>query len=163
MSDIKVCNTCGIQKSIKAFRVINDRRRDKLYTCAKCRDCEKEYSRKNAKKSYHKHREKRLKASKEWHENNRFKASLLDAKCVARRKGHAACIVTEEEIEGAFDGSCKVCGAPEIELGKKLCMDHNHDTGEFRGWLCSRCNKILGLAKDNEDVLFALTEYLLDN
>ena len=51
---------------------------------------------------------------------------------------------------------CEVCGA----LGR-ICFDHNHETGEFRGWICDRCNLILGLAKDNPYLLKKLVEYLM--
>lgn len=39
-------------------------------------------------------------------------------------------------------GVCYVCGRPEV--GKRLATDHSHDTGQFRGLLCSKCNPLLG-------------------
>ena len=53
---------------------------------------------------------------------------------------------------------CEVCGA----LGR-LDFDHNHKNGEFRGWLCRRCNLILGQVKDNSELLISLAEYLKKN
>lgn len=50
---------------------------------------------------------------------------------------------------------CEVCGA----IGK-ICYDHDHKTGEFRGWLCGRCNVALGMVKDNTGILLALVDYL---
>lgn len=41
------------------------------------------------------------------------------------------------------NGLCWVCGKPNAS-GKRLSTDHDHDTGEFRGLLCSRCNPLLG-------------------
>jgi hypothetical protein len=32
-------------------------------------------------------------------------------------------------------------------------LDHNHVTLEVRGWLCHKCNKGLGLFKDNPALL----------
>jgi len=55
---------------------------------------------------------------------------------------------------------CEVCGALGKDFKKGLFLDHNHKTGEFRGWLCTRCNFILGLAKDNSETLRALANYL---
>jgi hypothetical protein len=43
---------------------------------------------------------------------------------------------------------------------KITVFDHDHRTGKFRGWLCSDCNKILGLAHDNPMVLRKLAIYL---
>mgnify|MGYP001605679604 CR=1 FL=1 len=55
---------------------------------------------------------------------------------------------------------CEVCGAFGGETKKHICYDHNHKTGEFRGWLCQRCNTALGMVKDNSDTLRALANYL---
>ena len=50
---------------------------------------------------------------------------------------------------------CEVCGA----MGR-ICFDHDHKTGKFRGWICIRCNSALGMVKDNAETLIALAEYL---
>ena len=50
---------------------------------------------------------------------------------------------------------CEICG-----LTKRIYLDHNHETGKFRGWLCINCNLILGHAKDNPELLIKLAEYL---
>src|ERR1700722_2852769 len=41
---------------------------------------------------------------------------------------------------------CECCGrAP----GKRaLGLDHDHDTGQFRGWLCDNCNRGIGMLGD---------------
>jgi hypothetical protein len=51
---------------------------------------------------------------------------------------------------------CEICG----EFHLRIVFDHCHVSGEFRGWLCDRCNKILGLVKDSPDILLALAKYL---
>ena len=57
---------------------------------------------------------------------------------------------------------CEVCLRPEKDFSKKLCLDHNHDTGQYRGWLCHNCNSALGHAKDDVNILYALANYLLE-
>jgi hypothetical protein len=42
----------------------------------------------------------------------------------------------------------------------KICFDHDHKTGKFRGWLCDNCNRVLGNAFDNPKILYDLSEYL---
>lgn len=52
---------------------------------------------------------------------------------------------------------------PECEVCHKVCKtfyDHNHDTGEFRGWLCSSCNLALGYVYDNPEILRSLADYI---
>lgn len=34
-------------------------------------------------------------------------------------------------------------------------MDHCHATGEFRGWLCLRCNGVLGFIDTHSDKINA--------
>jgi len=39
-------------------------------------------------------------------------------------------------------------------------IDHNHQTGKFRGILCLNCNSMLGMAKDDANVLLKAIEYV---
>src|SRR3989304_5351286 len=51
---------------------------------------------------------------------------------------------------------CDICGAFGRDFRKGLCFDHDHKTGNFRGWICMRCNLAIGLAKDNSELLIAM-------
>lgn len=55
---------------------------------------------------------------------------------------------------------CESCDIPASELLKGLFVDHNHATNQFRGWICTRCNVALGMAKDDPNILLALIKYL---
>jgi Recombination endonuclease VII len=54
---------------------------------------------------------------------------------------------------------CENCAWPSME-GKSLCLDHDHVTGQFRGWLCHRCNAGIGLLGDNIASLRSAVAYL---
>ncbi len=40
------------------------------------------------------------------------------------------------------DNLCELCG--RLPKSKRLHADHEHYTGQFRGWICYRCNSVLG-------------------
>ena len=61
-------------------------------------------------------------------------------------------------------GLCAACRQPN-RIGRdgepeRLNVDHSHYTGKNRELLCSRCNSILGLADDSQEILIRLFEYL---
>jgi hypothetical protein len=58
------------------------------------------------------------------------------------------------------DLKCACCGRDEADMGKSLCFDHCHRTGELRGLLCHGCNFIVGYADDNLGILPRVYEYL---
>lgn len=53
--------------------------------------------------------------------------------------------VTNEEVDRyrKLHQSCEICGK-KCSVHNKLSVDHNHETGKFRGLLCFRCNIALG-------------------
>ena len=57
-------------------------------------------------------------------------------------------------------GCCKICHKHESTLSKPLRVDHEHNTGIFRGLLCDNCNKMLGHALDSISSLSTAIEYL---
>jgi hypothetical protein len=44
--------------------------------------------------------------------------------------------------------NCECCGASPKAEHHGLHLDHDHQTGAFRGWLCGRCNSAIGLLGD---------------
>jgi len=59
-------------------------------------------------------------------------------------------------------GLCGICGSdsPGRRGSKNFTVDHDHTTMEVRGLLCHPCNVMLGLAKDNIEVLETAIKYL---
>lgn len=66
----------------------------------------------------------------------------------------------KQKRDEARAGRPKPAGCDACGRGGKICFDHSHNTGAFRGWLCSPCNTALGMAKDDPAVLRALALYL---
>ena len=51
---------------------------------------------------------------------------------------------------------CEICRESGL-----ICYDHDHETGKFRGWICDKCNKTLGFAKENPQRLIAIADYII--
>lgn len=66
------------------------------------------------------------------------------------------------------NGKCAICKQEDDE-GKSLCVDHDHSccSGRtscgkcVRALICGRCNKALGIVKDDISTLEEMTNYLL--
>jgi hypothetical protein len=74
-----------------------------------------------------------------------------------------------DKLEETLQNQSNKCAICESELPDLLtyenrrrgyAIDHNHDTGEFRGILCLQCNTLLGMAKDSKEILLSAINYL---
>jgi hypothetical protein len=59
----------------------------------------------------------------------------------------------------AQEGRCAICGKHQTEFPRALAVDHNHETGEIRGLLCSKCNTSLVIV-ENRELLASAMRYL---
>jgi Recombination endonuclease VII len=78
--------------------------------------------------------------------------------------------ITEDEYESLLisqGGVCAICKQTNPAKGdrepERLAVDHNHRSGANRGLLCQRCNKLLGLAEDSQELLFRAQVYLREH
>ena len=98
----------------------------------------------------------RRKASKKWKENNPDK--------VKNKRYRARYGITYDkykEMLKAQNHKCFICGIDEVDSrSQKLCVDHDHETGQVRKLLCHNCNCGLGHFKDNAQVLSKALAYL---
>lgn len=78
---------------------------------------------------------------------------------VKRRKNKYG--VTPEAQALMNTGKCEICLKPESDAPRgRLCLDHDHTTGDARGFLCGHCNTGLGLFRDRPDLLARAIAYL---
>jgi len=61
-----------------------------------------------------------------------------------------------KEHEKPSEAECPIC----LRTTDKLVLDHDHDTGEFRGWLCNDCNSAVGKLNDDVGTLERAIKYL---
>ena len=99
---------------------------------------------------------------------NRSKSQGRSTLCKpCERKSQATLRQLHSEHQIPNDHSCPICLRTESELvseGQRtknpFRLDHNHGTGEFRGFLCDSCNTGLGKFRDDPDLLARAIEYL---
>tara|TARA_Y100001970_G_scaffold225903_1_gene279136 strand:+ start:518 stop:934 length:417 start_codon:yes stop_codon:yes gene_type:complete len=66
---------------------------------------------------------------------------------------------------------CDICGKPAYQdqpyrsgyRYRNLCLDHDHKTGKFRGWLCDSCNVAISRMNDDVNILKNAIIYLERN
>lgn len=68
--------------------------------------------------------------------------------------------VTVEWYEARKADGCGICGTHEPGGTGDFHVDHDHDTGEARGVLCSACNLGIGKLGDNVEGLRRALAYL---
>lgn len=96
--------------------------------------------------------------------NARRKANPATAAAVARRaKLKRLFGISPEQYEQMLAdqrGVCAICARPSPD-GRRLHVDHCHDSLKVRGLLCHDCNRGLGIFKDDPDRLSSAAQYLI--
>ena len=129
---IKKCARCGEEKNLKDFYKRKEAKKIQPYSW--CKECQKKLT-----KAYGQARHE-----SKW-------AGLLEKKYG----------ITKDEFERRVEeqgGVCFIC--KENPDGKRLSVDHCHTTKRVRALLCRNHNLMIGLSRDNPDILIAAAEYL---
>jgi len=95
--------------------------------------------------------------NREWRAKNPAKARAKS------KRDHVRWLLRYERQRIALIGRpmpsvCDICG--ETPGDRPLCADHSHKRGYGRGWLCDRCNLVLGAVGDDRDLLRKMIAYL---
>jgi protein-arginine kinase activator protein McsA len=134
------CHKCNTEKDKSLFSKRNNTKRGYSYIC---KECHNEYSRLVW---YRKNRKKHIKSVSDWKNRNKLQV-------YATRYGLS--IKDVKRYHEAANGACQICFKK-----KRLVLDHDHSTGEIRGFLCSDCNLGLGRFFDNTKILNNAVRYL---
>ena len=87
---------------------------------------------------------------KAWRKKNPEKFSASQRAAALRRFGITAAVY--DVLFASQGGVCAICRGGN-KSGRRLAIDHCHETGKIRGLLCASCNVFLGrLEKINFDV-----------
>lgn len=97
-------------------------------------------------------------ASRNWEKRNRDKISLKWE--IRKLKQYGLTIEHYNKLLLQQNNKCAIC-EQNCPTGKKLAVDHNHQTGKVRGLLCHHCNVGLGHFKDNIELLNSALDYLI--
>lgn len=142
---LKVCTKCKETKDTTEF---GRHRRAKDGLSWICKDCNKEHTKKWASENQDKVKAYRKQYRPKAVEQRRWSLRLSEYG------------VTKEmfyEMLESQNNLCKICSD---KFTKEPHVDHCHTAGKVRGLLCSKCNTALGLARDSEEILMKMIEYL---
>ena len=99
---------------------------------------------------YARNRDAIIARQKIWQRANKEKRKRHVRNCTLKKK-YGITLDQYEETLQTQDYKCAVCRlGTDTCVQKALSVDHNHETGKVRGLLCDRCNRALGLLKDNK-------------
>jgi len=143
----KICIDCKKEFSIEMFPKQSQNKEGIRPGCKEC------YNKKN-KVYYYYNREKVLERARQYGKTDyrrKYCRDLAKIKLKEKRENSA----TRPRPE-----KCEICG--KLPTIKGIVWDHDHLTNEFRGWICSRCNTILGMSKDSTEILKNTIKYLED-
>jgi hypothetical protein len=106
-------------------------------------------------------REKAIAYQREWHQSRKDDPEFRRL----RREAHVRYKygIDQAEVERLIEsqgGRCAICGGERNGPGKRLHIDHCHDTGKVRGMLCAKCNTAVGLLDNDPARAEQLARYL---
>ena len=98
-----------------------------------------------------KHTEKANEANRQWRKRNIESCRAAGRKANYKMRGLP-------EPTRPMPATCECCG--KTSRNRALHLDHCHETGKFRGWLCVKCNTGVGSLGDNVSGLQTAISYL---
>lgn len=148
----KTCKKCGVEKTVDEFYKNYVSPKGVQYYTSHCKGCGRDDHKQKWESMSLEDKRKwnaRQNSKKDYHKNYRLSSKYG---------------LTLEQFDHMYDeqeGKCAVCSV-EVPTNK-ICVDHNHKTGQVRRLLCHNCNVILGHAYEDPTILMKCVEYLNAN
>lgn len=144
---MKTCARCKRRRYVKAF--CQDKNRlDGLHPY--CRDCTGTY----AKLWRERNRERELHKSRLRNQLPKVKRQKRNTHLV---KSYGITLSDYHRLRRQQQGLCLIC---QRYFGNKLVVDHDHNTLQVRGLLCSGCNSDIRLFENNPKMVRRVLRYL---
>ncbi len=122
---------------------------------AYCRSCYAAWKREN----YEKNKDRHLENAKRWRIENPEKAKEA-ARRSRLKRDYGISPEEYEELMAKQGGLCAACRCePTFGKGRSLHIDHDHETGEVLGLLCTKCNSARGLLDNSVEKMTRLAAY----
>lgn len=148
---MKSCTKCGLEQPLDNFYLYRRKDRPNAYYSSACNDCRKAQKRTPHARSLEAKRRRAL-----WGSDAAFRQRNLDSQ---HKSKYGITRAEKDALLDAQGGVCAICGT-DSPAGRGWHTDHDHADGAVRGILCTNCNVMLGMAKDNAAVLLRAVEYL---
>lgn len=105
--------------------------------------------------------EKHRADARRWRENNKLRMQEYDrAKNLGDKYGIS--LTTYEKMEAGQNGLCAICQRT-CKTGRRLAVDHDHNTKKVRALLCTKCNTAIGSFDHDPSLLVSAIRYLKDH
>ena len=156
----KICSWCKQIKPIDDFHSFThkngrDYRQSRCKVCSVL--CNKIYCKNNRTLVAKKHREYLVRERNNGNLRLIIGKKLRSTRKEAGKNGYMKCTATVNELIPLFRTSCQICNT---ECGYGIHLDHCHETGKFRGFICGKCNSVAGYGNDDPIRLEAIVMYL---
>jgi ATP-dependent 26S proteasome regulatory subunit len=157
---MKQCSICKLNKNEIEFHK-NQNHKDKLDS--RCKSCKHKNNMLNREKYKIYHHKRYIENKKEINEKNRKWYKLNPDKSRNQKLLYTYGITLEQRNKMILDqeNKCPICfDILDTIDNKNIHVDHNHNTGKVRAVLCKKCNSMIGLCREREDILLNAIGYL---
>ena len=146
LETVKACSKCHVEKRLSEFHRMGAKRQSQ---CKPCRNA-------TVRDAWHKDRKHNLQRRKSLWRDSEWPKYL--------ERKYGITVSDYNEMLQAQDGKCAICreNPHHVRDGEvmRLCVDHNHVTGQVRGLLCIDCNRGLGFFEKTDGLIDLAASYL---